>query len=160
MTNMDGSGTTNHSSNLEALTDGLKVYHIQCEDMVGNKMEHSKTVVFYIDTTGSYQLVIPDFGNYWSNGWNTFFLPKTILDNICGVNNTYPVETILKSLDGSNPSYDVLWYFDGTEWLFYNPKDPSHSTLTQFNDVNSLPYYIKMNTEDRLEISQANCQSV
>jgi hypothetical protein len=149
-----------HTSDLETLLDGMHVYHVMCEDLAGNKLDSSKTIVFYIDTTGSYNLVIPDYGHYWSTGWNTFFLPKTILDNICGVNQSYPVESILSSLDGSNPSYDALWYFDDNQWLYYDPKHPELSTLTQFNDINSLPYYIKMNTEDRLEITQANCQTI
>jgi hypothetical protein len=157
MTSMDGSGTTIHSANLGTLTDGLKVYHVVCEDMAGNKMDSSKTIVFYIDTTGNYNLVIPDYGHYWSTGWNSFFLPEDMLEDICGDGKPYTVEKILKSLDGSDPSYDVLWYFDGADWLYYNPKDPAHSTLTQFNDKNSLPYYIRLVREDRLEITQANC---
>jgi hypothetical protein len=153
-------GMTTHTANLGTLTDGFKVYHVMCEDLAGNKMDSSKTIVFYIDTTGSYNLVIPDFGHYWSTGWNTFFLPESMLDDICGNGEPYSVENVLSSLDGSDPSYDAVWYFDGTEWLFYDPKNPAHSTLTQFNDLNSLPYYIRLVREDRLEISQANCQPV
>jgi hypothetical protein len=133
-------------------------------------MDHSKTLVFYIDTTGSYKLVIPDYGNYWSTGWNTFFLPKTMLNNICGncgINVTgctdggpYYVEDVLSSLDGSDPSFDVVWYYDGNNWLFYDPQNPDYSTLKEFNDEQSLPYYIKMNSEDRLEITQSNCNIV
>jgi len=151
-------GKTAHTANLGTLTDGLKVYHVMCEDLAGNKMDSSKTIVFYIDTTGNYNLVIPDYGHYWSTGWNSFFLPEDMLEDICGNGKPYTVEKILSSLDGSDPSYDVLWYFDGTDWLYYNPKDPSHSTLTEFNDKNSLPYYIRLVREDRLEITQANCQ--
>jgi len=158
MTSMDGSGTTSHSVNLGTLTDGLKVYHVVCEDIAGNKMDSSKTIVFYIDTTGSYNLVIPDYGHYWSTGWNSFFLPEDMLEDICGDGKPYTVEKILSSLDGSDPSYDVLWYFDGTEWLFYYPHGNGYSSLTEFNDVNSLPYYIRLVREDRLEITQANCQ--
>jgi len=150
-------GKTAHTANLGTLTDGLKVYHVMCEDLAGNKMDSSKTIVFYIDTTGNYNLVIPDYGHYWSTGWNSFFLPEDMLEDICGNGKPYTVEKILSSLDGSDPSYDVLWYFDGTDWLYYNPKDPSHSTLTEFNDVNSLPYYIRLVREDRLEITQASC---
>jgi hypothetical protein len=158
MTAMDGSGTTSHSADLGTLTDGYKVYHVKCEDMVGNKMEHSKTIVFYIDTTGNFELAIPDYGHYWSLGWNTFFLPEDMLDDICGDGGPYPVENILRSLDGSDPSFDMVWYFDGDDWLFYDPNYPGSSTLTEFNDVKSLPYYIRMITEDRLEITSGNCQ--
>lgn len=158
MTVMVGSGTTSHSANLGTLEDGLKVYHVRCEDIVGNQMEQSKTVVFYIDTTGNYELVIPDYGHYWSAGWNTFFLPKLILDDICGDGGPYPVEQVLSSLDGSDPAYEIVWYFDGTDWLYFDPDFPGLSTLTEFNDDQSLPYYIDIKWElERLEITQDNC---
>jgi len=150
-------GKTTHTANLGTLIDGLKVYHVMCEDLAGNKIDSSKTIVFYIDTTESYNLVIPDYGHYWSTGWNSFFLPEDMLEDICGNGKPYTVEKILSSLDGSDPSYDVLWYFDGTEWLFYYPHGNGYSSLTEFNDKNSLPYYIRLVREDRLEISQANC---
>jgi hypothetical protein len=146
-----------HTSDLETLLDGMHVYHVMCEDLARNKMEHSKTIVFYIDTTGNYKLVIPDYGNYWSAGWNTFFLPRDMLDDICHDGGTYPVEKVLSSLDGSDPSFNMVWYFDGEDWLFYEPANPGLSTLTQFNDVKSLPYYIRMVREDRLEITLSNC---
>jgi hypothetical protein len=121
-------------------------------------MEQSKTVVFYIDTTGNYELVIPDYGHYWSAGWNTFFLPKLILDDICGDGGPYPVEQVLSSLDGSDPAYEIVWYFDGTDWLYFDPDFPGLSTLTEFNDDQSLPYYIDIKWElERLEITQDNC---
>jgi hypothetical protein len=162
MTIMDGSGTTSHSANLGILTDGYKVYHVKCEDMMGNKMEHSKTIVFYIDTTGNYNLTIPDYGHYWSVGWNTFFLPKIMLDDICGVENggPYNVTDVLSSLDGENKSFDMIWYFNGEEWLWYDPTFSEYQLLTEFNDEQSLPYYIRMIREDRLEITQDICQLV
>jgi len=154
-------GNLTHTATLGTLTDGLKVYHVLCEDLAGNKMDSSKTIVFYIDTTGNFELVIPDYGHYWSLGWNTFFLPKDMLDDICNIssyiNATYPVEDILSSLDGSDPSFSMLWYFDGDEWLFYDPLYPEYSSLKEFNDEQSLPYYIKMIKEDRLTITLNNC---
>jgi hypothetical protein len=152
-------GKTTHTVNLGALTDGLKVYHVICKDLAENYMDSSKTIVFYIDTTGNYELAIPDYGHYWSVGWNTFFLPKDMLDDICGVENggPYNVTKVLSSLDGSNPSFDMIWYFDGVDWLYYNLAYPSDSTLTEFNDEQSLPYYIRMIREDRLEITQDIC---
>jgi cysteine-rich repeat protein len=163
MTLMNASeGNLTHTATLGTLTDGYKVYHVLCEDLAGNKMDSSKTIVFYIDTTGNYNLAIPDYGHYWSLGWNTFFLPKDMLDDICcgeilPCNKTYPVEDVLSSLDGSNPSFDMIWYFDGVDWLWYDPTFSGYQLLTEFNDEQSLPYYIRMIREDRLEITQDIC---
>ena len=171
MSSMATSGAnTTHIAELGTLLDGLHVYHVQCQDNAGNWMDSSKTIVFYIDTSGLFKLTIPDYGHYWSTGWNTFFLPKTMLNNICGEcelnssectdGGTYYVEDVLSSLDGSDPSFDVVWYFDGNDWLFYVPGHLELSTLREFNDEQSLPYYIKMNSEGRLEITQNNCPAV
>jgi hypothetical protein len=46
----------------EGLKDGLHVYHVQCQDFAGNQMEMSKTIVFYIDTSGNYELTIHCMG--------------------------------------------------------------------------------------------------
>ena len=147
------SGKITHTADLGTLTDGLKVYHVMCEDLAGNMMDSSKTIVFYIDTTGNCEYVIPDYGHYWSEGWNTFFLPKLVLDDIYG-EGPYPVEDILSSLyDGEAANFDVVWYYDGTKWLYFDPEYPEYSTLKFFNDEKSLPYYINMNTENRLELS-------
>jgi hypothetical protein len=152
-------GKTTHTVNLGTLTDGLKVYHVICKDLAENYMDSSKTIVFYIDTTGNYELAIPDYGHYWSAGWNTFFLPKDMLDDICGVENggPYNVTKVLSSLDGVNRSFDMVWYFDGEDWNFYDPQYPGMGLLTEFNDEQSLPYYIRMIREDRLEITQDIC---
>ncbi len=161
MVEMSGSGTTSHLVDLGTLTDGLKVYHVMCEDMAGNKMDSSKTVVFYIDTSGSYNLSIPDYGHYWSTGWNTFFLPKRMLDDICGSSGTYPVANVLTSLyNGGGAKFNIIWYFNGTDWKVFDPDYPEYSTLKLFDDQQSLPYYIYMNIEDRLEITTANCGSL
>jgi major membrane immunogen (membrane-anchored lipoprotein) len=151
-----------HTVGLGVLTDGLKVYHVICVDLSGNWMDSSKTIVFYIDTSGNYALTIPDYGHYWSTGWNTFWLPQLILDDICGDGRgPYEVEDVLKSLYNLNGSanFDIIWYFDGSEWLYFMPQYPAYSTLQYFNDQSSLPYYIYMTAEDRLEITQDICPS-
>jgi len=126
-------------------------------------MDSSKTIVFYIDTSGNYALTIPDYGHYWSTGWNTFWLPQLILNDICGDGGgPYEVEDVLKSLynpDGS-ANFDIIWYFDGSEWLYFMPQYPAYSTLQYFNDQSSLPYYIHMTAEDRLEITQDICPPI
>ena len=158
MTNMTGLGTTGHSADLGTLEDGLYVYHIKCEDMVGNVMEHSKTVVFAINTESQFCLTIPqkgpnNSGGYWGTGWNTFWLPQLILDDIYH-DSPYPVQDVLNSLyNGENANFDMVWYFDGTKWLWFDPLYPGISTLQYFNDSKSLPYYIHMNNEDRLELN-------
>ncbi|MEM7827050.1 MAG: Ig-like domain-containing protein [Candidatus Aenigmatarchaeota archaeon] len=158
MDQMDTNDNIEHQANLGILRDGLYVYHIRCQDLSGNMMEDSKTVVFYIDTTGNYELVIPDYGHYWSVGWNTFWLPQLILDDICGDGGPYPVETVLSSLyEGENANFDIIWYFNGTDWLAFMPEYPEYSDLQYFNDQSSLPYYIHMLAEDRLEIDSSIC---
>ncbi|MGC8812007.1 MAG: Ig-like domain-containing protein, partial [Candidatus Aenigmatarchaeota archaeon] len=156
--NSDKSKTV-HTASLGVLTDGLKVYHVICEDLSGNWMDHSKTIVFYIDTTGNYLLTIPDYGHYWSTGWNTFFLPQLILNDLCNSTGPYPVENILSSLYNENGSanFDIIWYFNGTDWLAFMPEYPEYSDLIYFNDWSSLPYYIHITSEDRLEITLDNC---
>ncbi|MEM3609582.1 MAG: Ig-like domain-containing protein, partial [Candidatus Anstonellales archaeon] len=151
-------GKTIHTAYLGTLKDGLKVYHVICVDLSGNWMDSSKTIVFYIDTTGNYELVIPDYGHYWSIGWNTFWLPQLILDDICKDSGPYPVEKVLSSLyEGENASFDIIWYFNGTDWLAFMPEYPQYSDLQYFNDQSSLPYYIHMLVEDRLEIGLSVC---
>jgi cysteine-rich repeat protein len=151
MIEMEGSGTTTHSADLGTLTDGLYVYHIKCEDMAGNMMEHSKTVVFYVNTEGQYC-----YSSDLKEGWNVFFLPQLILDDInfnCG-NTPYKTGDVLSSL---NDNYDIIWYYDGTGWLYYDPAYPEFSTLTEFNDMISNSYFIKMNNADRLELKCEQC---
>jgi hypothetical protein len=158
------SGKTIHTANLGTLLDGLYVYHVQCEDLAGNMMEHSKTIVFAINTESQFSLVIPSKGpnnpgGYWGTGWNTFWLPQLILDDICGDGGRYKVEDVLSSLynlDGS-ANFDIIWYFDGKDWLYFVPEYPQYSTLQYFNDQSSLPYYIHITAQDRLEITQDIC---
>jgi hypothetical protein len=150
--NGEGYGTA-HSAGLGVLADGLHVYHIQCMDTSGNWMEHSKTVVFSINTDSQYC-----YRNEMNigEGWNTFFLPKMILDDInfsCS-GPPYKVADVLETLEGQ---YSIVWYFDGAKWLFYDPADPDFSTLTEFSDQISSPYYIKMTSPGTLEFSCKDC---
>jgi hypothetical protein len=143
-----------------ALADGLYVYHVQCEDEAGNWMEHSKTIVFYVNTAGEY-CYTADLGlGDSSTGWKTFFLPQLILDDInfnCGV-KPYATADVLSSIAGK---YDIVYYYDDVKgWLFYSPQYPEFSTLKEFNDDASSPYYIKMNGADRLELTcNQGCQT-
>jgi hypothetical protein len=158
---------TEHQVILGMLEDGLYVYHIRCQDLAGNMMEQSKTIVFGINTESQFSLVIPSKGpnnpgGYWNIGWNTFWLPQIILDDICGIEEgQYKVEDVLSSLyndEGAN--FDIIWYFDGEEWLYFIPEYPEFSTLKYFNDQSSLPYYIHITSEDRLEITQDICPPI
>ena len=149
MTQMATTGGTSHSEDLGTLEDGLKVYHIQCEDVAGNWMEHSKTIVFSVHTEGEW-CYAEDLDVV---GWNTFLLPKLILDdiNFNSGQEPYLVEDVLASLY-SEPKYSIVWYYDGENWLFFDPENPEFSTLTQFNDEVGNPYFIKMKQPDRLEL--------
>jgi hypothetical protein len=87
-------------------------------------------------------------------------LPQLILDDICNTTGgQYKVEDVLSSLYNLNgtANFDIIWYFNGTEWLYFMPEHPEYSTLQYFNDQSSLPYYIHMTAEDRLEITQDIC---
>ncbi|MCX6817786.1 MAG: VWA domain-containing protein [Candidatus Aenigmarchaeota archaeon] len=140
MTQMSTSVNIDHSIDLPSpLADGLYVYHVQCRDFAGNIMDSSKTIVFYVNTDGQYC-----YSTDMTAGWNTFFLPQLILDDInfnCGY-EPYETADVLGSLEGK---YSIVWYYDESEgWLFYTPQYPEFSTLTQFSDQTSNPYYIKM----------------
>jgi hypothetical protein len=144
---------TQHSADLGVLEDGLYVYHVQCEDTSDNWMEHSKTVVFYVNTDSQYCYTAA-----LKSGWNSFFLPELILDDInfnCGA-DPY-VENVLASVEGQ---YSIVYYFDGESWLFYDPAYPEFSTLTEFNDQVSSPYYIYMESPGRIElVCEEECQA-
>jgi hypothetical protein len=85
--------------------------------------------------------------------WDYFFLPQLVLDDIYGSVTHYP-ETVLASLNKTEtPSYDVVWYYNGTQWLSYAPSmPPILNTLKEFNDQISNPYWIKMFNKDLLGI--------
>jgi len=69
----------------------------------------------------------------------------------CG-DEPYEPEAVLASLY-SQPNYDIVWYYNGVDWLYFAPAYPEFSTLTEFNDEISNPYFIKMTQSDRLELA-------
>jgi len=147
---------TGHSAELGILEDGLYVYHVQCEDMSDNWMEHSKTIVFYVSTAGDW-CYVKDL----NKGWNSFFLPKFVLDDInfnCG-QEPYEPEDVLASLY-SEPDYSIVWYYDEEMgWLCFDPELPQYSSLTEFNDEVSNPYFIKMKVAGRIELACEECEA-
>jgi len=94
-----------------------------------------------------------DFSRWLYPTWDYFFLPQLVLDDIYGSVTHYP-ETVLASLNKTEtPSYDVVWYYNGTQWLSYAPSmPPILNTLKEFNDQISNPYWIKMFNKDLLGI--------
>ncbi|MCX6709672.1 MAG: myxococcus cysteine-rich repeat containing protein, partial [Candidatus Woesearchaeota archaeon] len=135
---------TEHNANLETLEDGLYVYHVQCEDASGNWNEHSKTIVFSINTAGDWCVYKP-----LTSGWDVVYLPDLMLDDLYG-NLIHTPEQVLYEIAGN---YDIIWYYDGTQWLHYEPDVPSWAnTLTEFNDKISNPYYLKMTGADTLTL--------
>jgi parallel beta-helix repeat protein len=147
MAPMTGIDSIEHSADLGVLADGLYVYHVQCNDTAGNWMDSSKTIVFSVNTAGDYC-----YTSNLNSGWNTFFLPQLILDDInfnCG-ETPYATADVLASLDNN---YEVIWYYDGSAWKSYSPLAPPWANnLHEFNDEISSPYYIKMGNADRLEL--------
>jgi|GEM_PF-4262044 len=117
--------------------DGIKAVYLRCRDMAGNKMRLSETLVFYVNTAGNYNITIPD-NEGWGPGWHSFFLPRTIL-NEAGVTN-FSIPSILESIRGE---YEIIFYYNGTEWLSYAPGRPINS-LTEFTDDENKPYWIKI----------------
>ncbi len=154
MDDMISNDMIHHSVSLGTLADGLYVYHVQCEDMSGNMMDHSKTIVFYVNTDSQYCYRTEEL----KAGWNTFFLPQLVLDDInfnCG-SKPYATEDVLSSMEGK---YSIIWYYDGQNWLSYDPMYPEYSTLTQFNDQLSNPYYIKLTEPVKLGLQcDQGCQ--
>ncbi len=129
-----------HTYNV-GLSDGYYVYYVRCKDMAGNKMLHSEAVAFYVNTAANYNLTIPRQG-YFLPGWNYFVLPRIILNDI-GVSD-YSVDNVLVSLRNDGEwKYEVLFYYDGTQWRSYVPGEPANS-LTEFIDNENRPYWIKI----------------
>jgi cysteine-rich repeat protein len=145
MTVMQTSEQLSHSADLGTLADGLYVYHIKCEDLSGNVMEHSKTIVFSISTAGDWCVYEP-----LTSGWDTVYLPDLMLDDLYG-DTTHTPEQVLYELEGN---YDIVWYYDGTEWLSYEPNAEYQflNDLTEFNDQISNPYYMHMTGADTLTL--------
>jgi len=72
--------------------------------------------------------------------WYYFFLPKRMLID-AGITNL-SIQNVLASIDGQ---YEVIFYYNGTEWQSFDPTRPEFlNTLKTFEDDKSLPYYIKM----------------
>jgi hypothetical protein len=138
-----------HYYQLNGLADGMYAYHVKCKDIAGNVMTNSEMIIFVVDTTGNYNVTIN-----LHTGWNGFFLPRLVLEEIGSLNGDYSVWNVLSSIAGN---YTVIWYYDGTMWKYYNPEwgnnpPPLPWALTEFNDQQNRPYWIYMTQNDRLEI--------
>jgi hypothetical protein len=130
-----------------------------CVDAVGNKDSHmeidyvNNTIQDTEKTCNDYgcSLIIQGYGKYFSIGLNVFSLPKSMLDDInfsCGV-EPYYVENVTESIAGG---FKSIWHYNGHDWDYYEP-GYAYNDLTVFNDEIGNPYFIYMNTEDRLEIN-------
>ena len=67
----------------------------------------------------------------------------------CG-ETPYSVPDVTASLEDK---FSIIWYYDGQNWLSYDPVHPELATLTEFNDKISNPYFVNMLASDRLEIA-------
>ena len=150
---MSGTGIT-HDYSLGTLEDGDYNYYVRCKDLTaGNEMAASAIIDFDVDTSSLY-----DYAEWLYPTWDSFFLPKLVLDDIFG-EVTHETGAVLDSLNNSGTySYEVVWYYDGTGWLKYTPNaaHPWLNTLTEFNDGINSPYWIKMGTKDRLELDSSD----
>jgi len=138
-------GGTVHTQTL-TLEDGDYTYHVRCIDLTaGNAMTYSAIIDFDIDTSSNF-----GFAEWLYPVWDVFSLPKIILQDLGFSGTDFETSNVLTSL---NTNYDWVYYYDGTQWLFYDPSIlPMYSTLITMEDTSARPYYIKMNTKDRLEV--------
>ncbi len=147
-TDFETSDGLTHAKGISLDEDGRYVYYVKCSDTNGNVMETSEEVIFSVDTSSNF---------CWTQDlnpvWSSFYLPKYMIDEILGA-YSHPVEEVLASLeDEFGYPYSVVWYFDGTNWLSYDPNAESWAnSLYEFNDILNNPYWIKMLREDRLEL--------
>jgi hypothetical protein len=138
-----------HSVDITGLEEGHHGFYIRCVDVAGNEMAVSEKIEFTVDTSSNYGYVAE-----LTPVWDSFFLSKLILDDLFGP-VTHSTEFVLDSLEDEegDPTYNIVWYFDGTYWRFYNPENEMN-TLEEFNDEVSNPYWIKMLQADRLELAE------
>lgn len=138
---MNSVNNITHTYQLNNLADGPHAFHVRCRDMAGNTMRDDHVIFFYVNTAGNHAITIGSSSNpggYFNPGWNMFYLPRIILED-AGVTN-FSVENVLSSIAGE---YEIIFYFNGTEWVSYAPGRPVN-TLTQFIDNSNMPYWIKI----------------
>ncbi len=149
-------GSTYHSQSLSDLENGMHVYYVRCMDDSNNqnKMLVSEVIVFAVDVGGEY-----GFSEELQPVWDYFFLPNLILEQLDVTD--FSVENVLSSLNETGtPTYDQLWYCEdpctsAMDWKVYYPQEHHpgmFSTLTEFNDIQGRPYWIKMLEPDTLII--------
>ncbi len=107
---------------------------------------YNKIITVYIDLIDQ-----PDESYIYQalkKSWNSFFLPRIVLNDIPTLKGNYSVPNVLKSI-GNN--YDILYYYNTSKWLSYSPNRPVND-LTEFVDNSNSPYWIKMKSNDTLVI--------
>ena len=140
----NGEGTTLHWTAVSA-QEGINVFYASCSDTSGTWMTTATPIVFSVDTSGDYNITI--LLKQW---WNSFFLPRIIIESIGSLAGNYTVPNVLASIAGN---YDFLCYYNGTSWTAYAPVRPSElDDLSVFNDQSNLPYWIHMTVADRIEV--------
>ena len=144
-----------HTASLN-LIDGYYNYYVSCGDGAGNNMSSPAVIAFYVNTAGNYNLAIPN-SNYFAAGWNYFALPTQILDNLTSLGGNYSVDNVLDSLriNSTDWKYEIMFYFNGTEWLSYAP-GTANNTLPGFIDNENRLYWLKIKpgvTDARIEIA-------
>jgi len=150
---MGGNVTSNHTVTLNNLADGPYKYYIRCQntDTLAT-MKSDVTVEFDVDTRTNFNIIRPNvWREYLATGWNGFLLTLKELQNT--TLSEYNTSTVLSSVNGN---YEIIYYNPGenaSTWKSYIPGEPSND-LTQFDDQTGYrPYYIYMNTTDRIEIN-------
>jgi len=152
---IEGDGTYSANVEVDEADDGkISLFTATCTVVSENynfEYTKGKIIAFTVDTAGSYGYT------EWlgPSTWDSFFLPKLILDDLLGIED-HPTSSVLSSLyddDEEQYTYDVVWYYNGEDWVSYSPTAPEFmNDLNNFDDTENKPYWIKMNQKDRLEV--------
>ncbi len=81
--------------------------------------------------------------------WNSFNLPRTVLENRTSLGGNYSVENVLSSIAGN---YQIIYYYDGSSWTSYVPGRITNDFTTFTDDTGTNTYWIYMTTGDKLQI--------
>jgi hypothetical protein len=81
--------------------------------------------------------------------WNSFNLPRTVLENRTSLGGNYSVTNVLSSIAGN---YQMIYYYDGSSWTSYVPGRITNDFTTFTDDTGINRYWIYMTTGDKLQI--------
>lgn len=155
-TAMSGAGSAAHTASIGTLNDGTYTYVVACQDASTSVITPYFPVSFEVDTAGNFNYV-----QDLNLNWNALFLPNpTIIfgptgSGYWGLNSSDTLKTIFDGA-GIAGNYNIVWYFDtntSTWKSFTDDGNGLNDDLTTVNNRNDQPYWVRMTSSDRFEVS-------